>query len=157
MNINQRIEQLEKELQELKEQVVIQEQAETKTPIGWVPEENGFCFYVGRGGDISYGSNTTTYDRAIIEYTKVFKTEEEAQFYAEKMKVERELEKFASEFVCGEFNYSIFWDYAIEKFRYQKNKVFIGNLTYFESKEKAQEAIQAVGEDRIKKYYLEVE
>lgn len=37
MNINQRIEQLEQELQELKEQVAKQEQA--KTPIGWVPEE----------------------------------------------------------------------------------------------------------------------
>ena len=157
MNINQRIEQLEKELQELKEQVVIQEQAETKTPIGWVPRDGEVYYFVDYDGSINSETNNSTFDDSPAKHHKVFRTEEEAQFYAEKMKVERELEKFASEFVCGEFNYSIFWDYAIEKFRYQKNKVFIGNLTYFESKEKAQEAIQAVGEDRIKKYYLELQ
>lgn len=58
--------------------------------------------------------------------------------------------------MCDENNYSIHWDYAIKKLGYQENKILKQNSVYFASYEKAIDAVRAVGEDRIKKYYLEV-
>ena len=157
MNIKEKIERLEKELQELKEQVANQEQAKNKTPIGWVPEKGEDYHFIDCDGDIGSETNNTEWDDRVIKHYKVFQTEEEAEFYAEKMKVIRELEKFAREFVYCEENWAIAWDYPEGEICYTFTIFMDINLIYFENKEKAQEAIQAVGEDRIKKYYLEME
>lgn len=157
MNINQKILQLEKELQELKEQVANQEQAKNKTPIGWVPEKGEGYHFIDCDGSIIFQTNDTIWDDRVIEHYKVFKTEIEAAVYVEKLKITRELDKFAREFMCGEENWAIEYNCADGRICYTFPRFVRGNLVYFESKEKAQEAVQAVGEERIKKYYLEVE
>lgn len=91
-----------------------------------------------------------------------FLTIEDAEFAKERLKVIAELKKYAKEFSDEEGKnmnlpkHYLFYDYedhviSIGCVYYSK-----GNGIYFESKEKAQEAIKAVGEDRIKKYYLGV-
>lgn len=157
MNINQKILQLEKELQELKEQVKVQEQAKNKTPIGWVPERGEDYHFIDCDGDIVFQINNGVWDDTVAEHYKVFKTEIEAAVYAEKMKVIRELEKFAKEFVYGEENWAIAYNHAEGRIYYTLTKFMRSNLIYFESRKTAQEAVQAVGEERIKKYYLGVE
>lgn len=92
----------------------------------------------------------------------VFLTEEDAKFASERLKVIAELKKYAKEFSDEEWlNQSIVKHYII--FDYEDHVINIGYVCftkvsdiYFESEEKAQEAIEAVGEDRIKKYYLGV-
>ena len=92
-------------------------------------------------------------------------TEEELKFKIENMKVYEELKRFAKEFTDEEWH-----KYSIYKYYLYVNYVFSGEKTicigesylhknsglYFESKEKVREAIESIGEERIKKYYLGV-
>ena len=92
----------------------------------------------------------------------VFLTEKDAEFAYVRLMVLTELKKYAKEFSDKEWmNQSIVKHYII--FDYEDHVINIGYVCftkvsdiYFESEEKAQEAIEAVGEDRVKKYYLGV-
>lgn len=86
----------------------------------------------------------------------IYKTDEEAQFAREKLKVEAELRKFSRPFMWGTENTAILFDGDGFKFDTRLAYVFQGTI-YFESEEKAKQAIQSVGEDRIKKYIFGVE
>ena len=97
-------------------------------------------------------------ERYMIEIGNVFKTEQDAHFAVEKLKVEAELQKFGRPFVDGKENNHIKYRPSFDElsvsasFGYQDQGVF-----YFESREKTQQAIQSVGKERIKKYIFGVE
>ena len=97
-------------------------------------------------------------ERYMIEIGNVFKTEQDAHFAVEKLKVEAELRKFSRPFEKGEYNSYIFFyidgDYL--EVGYKVSTPSQGAI-YFESEEKAQQAIESVGEERIKKYIFRVE
>lgn len=101
-------------------------------------------------------------DKNRLSIGNVFLTKENAEFAIERLKVIAELKKYAKEFSDEEWqNQSIVKHYII--FDYEDHVINIGYVCftkvsdiYFESEEKAQEAIEAVGEDRVKKYYLGV-
>ena len=134
----------------------------------WTPKEKEKYFYIEDCMGVSDDRNV----QAPIDYCRFnignfFKTKIEAEHILEKLKVIHELQKFAYENNEGEidwknFNqckYKIFYDaededlyvdYAV----YCKREPF--NI-YFTSSEIAKRAIEAVGEDRIKKYYFNVE
>ncbi len=86
-----------------------------------------------------------------------FRTQKEAEFEVERLKVLKELKEFSTKFERnGENYYLVFW----------ANDDLVGvmldaemrlDVLYFASAEKAQEAIEAVGEDRIIKYYFGIE
>ena len=87
-----------------------------------------------------------------------FQTKEQAEFAVEKLKVEAELRKFSRPFEYGKFNYYLFFvidgdNLKIDFTSYCQPQGAI----YFESEEKAQQAVSTVGEDRIKKYIFGVE
>lgn len=129
-----------------------------------------------KNGDICYGINIFNEavdfewcDSPANECTRsiglITLTEEELKFKIESMKVYEELKRYAKDFTDEEwhkssiYKYYLYANYAssgeedvcIEGSYLHKN----GGL-YFESRGKAREAIEAVGEDRIKKYYLGV-
>lgn len=89
-------------------------------------------------------------------------TAEELEFKIEKMKVYEELKRFAKDFTDEEWKdneiekYFIYYDYALNKIEISFNFRIKCFELYFESKENAQKAITAVGEERVKKYYLGV-
>ena len=93
-----------------------------------------------------------------LEIGNVFKTKQQAELAVEKLKVETELRKFSRPFKCGEINRYIFLDtdsecldvVGLSYSQYQ-------GTIYFESEEKAQQAIDTIGEERIKKYIFGVE
>lgn len=152
-----KIDQYDGMVEELKREELEQE----KTPLGWIPEEEEYYWFVDSFGNIEATTNDKTrIDRKLIKHTRVFKTREEAEFEAEHKKVMRELEKFACEFDCEFENNERNWYIYCH---YRTNKLFVNNALvkrhelYFESREKAVEAIDSVGEDRVKKYYLGVE
>ena len=87
-----------------------------------------------------------------------FKTEEQAEFAVEKLKVEAELRKYSRPYEHGRFNYFLFFDIESDR--------LVADFTsycppqgaiYFETEEKTQKAIESVGEERIKKYIFGVE
>lgn len=91
----------------------------------------------------------------------IFRTKEEAEFAVERLKVLAEMRKFAEPFDAewdyNTYHYYIYYDCEHECLDVYQNALMRCGELYFESKKKARECIEAVGEDRIKKYYLGVE
>lgn len=124
-------------------------------------------------GDICYGINIFNEavdfewcDSPANECTRsiglITLTEEELKFKIESMKVYEELKRFAKEFTdeewenCNLPKHYIIFDYEDHAIKIGYLCYLKGNDIYFESEEKAREAIKWVGEDRVKKYYLGV-
>ena len=150
MGLLNRIEELEKELAELKCKV----KEGTKFPeygdIYWCIDAEGIV-YVNTFEGIQA-------DRNILEIGNVFKTKEQAEFAVEKMKVEAELRKFGRPFEYGKFNYCLLFDIDGNNFRTDVTSYCPSQgAIYFESEEKAKEAVSTVGEERVKKYIFGVE
>ena len=130
----------------------------------WNLKENDSCYCLDEFNNIF----STKWDNSIFlkkrrEIGLVTLTEEELEFKRESMKVYEELKRFAKEFTDEEW-----CDIGIKKyfiyFSFYKNVMDFGfsigykeRHLYFESCEKVKEAIEAVGEERVKKYYLGVE
>ena len=87
-----------------------------------------------------------------------FRTEQEAEFVVEKLKIEAELRKFSRPFKEDEYNYFIQIHPSHNNIVTDSDDYYQTQGTiYFESEDKAQQAIQSVGENRIKKYIFGVE
>ena len=116
----------------------------------WYINPLGFAFHDEWSGFITEGHK--------IEIGNIFKTKEQADFAVEKLKVEAELRKFSRPFEYGKFNYCLLFDIDGNNFRTDVTSYCPSQgAIYFESEEKAQEAVSAVGKERIKKYIFGVE
>ena len=134
----------------------------------WTPKEKEKYFYIEDCMGVSDDRNV----QAPIDYCRFnignfFKTKIEAEHMLEKLKVIHELQKFAYENNEGEidwknFNqckYKIFYD-AEDEDLYVDYSVQCESEPfniYFTSSKIAKRAIEEIGEDRIKKYYFNVE
>ena len=111
-------------------------------------------------------------DEVIVDDNRInmgncFKAEEEAEHMVEKLKVIHELQKFAYENNEGEIDWN---NFSQNKFCLiydnEVNNIFVDYFSftrtnpfniYFTSFKIAKRAIEEIGEDRIKKYYFNVE
>lgn len=134
----------------------------------WKPKKGDKYYYINDAGSIfNYDCREDISDEAHLNISNCFKTEEEAKHIVEKLKVIHELQKFAYENNEKEIDWNaskqykyylvydtedeeLYVDYAV----YCKREPF--NI-YFTSSKIAKKAIEAVGEDRIKKYYFDIE
>ena len=131
----------------------------------WKPESDEMYYFSYSDGNVSFDrfiSNTSEKRYAI---GNCFKTKEEAEFALEKQKVIMELKRFALEHNEGEID----WNDSNQikyflSYQHDKNIIFIDSYyfiqicdIYFTSEEIAKAAIKEIGEERIKKYYFEVE
>lgn len=110
------------------------------------------------------------FDESRINLGNCFRTEEEAVHMIKKLNIIHELQKFAYENNSEEISQKWQLDDYEKKYyivyNYDKEQITIGfalkcrslpfNI-YFESEEEAKKAIETIGEDRIKKYYFDVE
>ena len=123
------------------------------------PQDGDEYWFMSDSGDIGNSFYSNYYiDNDRLDIGNFFKDGEQAEFAVEKLKVEAELRKFGKAFECGIFNYYIF--FAIDSgFIDVNGRAYCPSqgTIYFESEEKAQQAIETVGEDRIKKYIFGVE
>lgn len=136
----------------------------------WIPIEGERYYYFDSYGDITrqcYGDECEADDFRVAT-GNCFKTQEEAQFRLNQIKVYAKLKNFADE-----HNDEIDWKdkngcknkYCIVCDFDRKAKIYIAyacyvkesGTIYFSSKELAEQAIKEVGEDRIKKYLFGVE
>lgn len=119
-------------------------------------------YYLTTSGNI----NRTTWDddgidKGRLEIGNIFLTEKEAEFEAERRKVIKELEKYAEpkdrEWNEENAHWTYRYDFLTKEVECDWLKFAKYDGIYFESLGKAMDALEAVGEDRIKKYYLRVE
>ena len=154
MNIQERIEALETEFAEKIKALKVEVQQENE-----FPQDGDDYWYICDEGDILTESwDGLDFEEYRLAIGNIFKTEKEARFAVEKLKVEAELRKFSRPFECGAFNCCISLDTDEDCFYVDSSRYFQSQGTiHFESKVKAQQAIESVGEDRIKKYLFGVE
>ena len=134
----------------------------------WKPQLCDKFWSINALGDIAatYWQSTNDSHEALWLMGNVFKTKEEAEFAVEKRKVKVELQRYADEHNECEID----WEDSSQekkyiKFHHDYNEFSIrnsfveqhSNTVYFTSKEIAEQAIQAIGEERLKKYYFGVE
>lgn len=133
----------------------------------WKPENGESCYNILNGGLISHEIWFDSVDLFDNFYAigNCFPTKEAAEFAVEKLKVIAELKRFAEE-----HNEPIDWEdegtgrYFIEyNLRCDMITVdgiyndFLDRNICFSSEEIAKAAIEAIGEERLKKYYFEVD
>ena len=102
------------------------------------------------------------FDQQALENNAIFKTQEEAEFEAERLKVLRELEKLGRAFELSSLNYFISCKHSVG----DSSELIIGCATlghscygkhYFDDEKEAREAIEKIGAKRIKKYLFGIE
>ena len=149
MNLQDEIKALKERIAELEVQVE-KEQA--------FPQDGDTYSYINTYGgvesDIWEGHFA---ERNMVKIGNFFKTEEEAEFVAEKLRVEAELRKFSRPFESMTDNFIIVFDRETYKLGV-KAVIFsdIQGAIYFDTTTVAEEAIETVGKERIKKYIFGV-
>lgn len=132
----------------------------------WKPKNNELYYILKNEGTIIEDYYTHSVDKRRYLIGNCFKTREEAEFALERQKVITELKRYALEHNEKEIDwynhcvlkYYIQYDYVNNKLNIVSTRYSKSNISsmYFTSDKIAQSAIKAVGEDRIKKYYFEV-
>lgn len=164
MNLNVNMENLtEKEQNQL---LALVKKSMEEKPKVWKPEDDEEYYYMTAGGAINSQKYQAFFnDKSRYAIGNCFKTREETEFAVEKQKVITELKRFAQE-----HNEKIDWNngrwkyYLVYDYHYPVKDISICSTIYvkrngifFTSKEIAEQAIDTIGADRLKKYYFEVE
>lgn len=149
-----RISELEKQLTALKTEI----EKENKR---WRSKDGDIYWFVGSNGgpnwsyEINRDSDSFRYDTH-----NYFQTEEEARRYASVLETERQLKKFADEH-NGDIDWSNAnqekWNLCYYYSRYEVSpirccRVKEARVIYFSSEEIAEQAINEIGEEKIKEY-----
>lgn len=125
-----------------------------------------FYYWINANGNIcniAWDDNNENCKKR-YELGNYFKTRKEAEFALERQKVITELKRYAMEHNEKEIDWN---DEVQDKFGlyfyHQSKKILINTYNfdqttfiYFTSKEIARSAIKEIGEERLKKYYFEV-
>lgn len=154
--------------EEEKEQLIkLIKKANQKSKKRWRGEEDDHYYFISDCGEILCDYEEK-FDGDSYHYQSgnYFKTEEAAEFELNRRLVYQELKDYALEHNEGEIDWKnseqekwfISYDNQIKCFTYFVRRVLsdIGQI-YFSSRKIAQEAVKAVGEDRIKKYLFGVD
>lgn len=129
----------------------------------WDLEEGDKYYFISGAGTIVssiFQNNLNANMRSKIG--NVFLTEEDAGYTRERLIVIDELKRYAKEFSDEEWKNGNTAKYLFYR-SFPGNRIYITSTysahypcLYFESMEKAKQAFNAVGEERIKKYYFRV-
>lgn len=154
--VEERIAKLEKELAELKAEIK-QEETEDDMPCAG----DIYHMITSKGMIAIYEWSDCAFDKHCYEIGNCFMSIEDTEFALEKLKVIHELKQFAEPkkkaWDSEDAHFYIEWDFTLRRINIDREYTRKRNCIYFDSVYMAEDAIKAVGEDRIKKYYLEVE
>ncbi len=128
----------------------------------WEPNYDDEYYYVeGRGYVETDTWQDWNVDIGRYNIGNCFKTHEEAEFMIEKLRVLAELKEFAeprdAEWDGINKHWFIGYDYGTSRLYTDNRMTYRHAELHFASEGDARAAIAKVGEERIKKYYLEVE
>lgn len=161
MEIKEKIEALEQQMTALQSQIAKLKKAEKVEGIKhWDPEHDELFYYVTDEGAVDRDRYQEEYFKDQILYLNAFKTREEAELWAERFKVFRELSLFA---LVGmptidenKYVYMIEYDREDDDWYINPCRHILESPMAFESEELALKAANYVGEDRLKKYWFGV-
>lgn len=150
MRLLNRIEELEKELLELKELVKEEQEFPQVRDTYWCVTANG------RVSECQWYK--AEFDLQAQMMGNIFQTREQAEFVVEKIKVENELRKLSVSWDLEntQYTFSFDWECGELKIEYPDYNQY-PNSYYFYSADDLQQAIETVGRERIKKYIFGVE
>ena len=166
--LDEQIENTKKLLAHLEEQKANECEAVTgakpKMPKMWIPKVGHNYYTIMSEGDIGvypwYADET---DISRYNIGNVYKTREEAEFEVERRRVEFELRKYIyehgggnGEFMLGEADNYIYYSIDECRLKFENSSGCQFSDIYSNSRDILRGAINAIGEDRIKKYYLRV-
>lgn len=157
--IEKKIAEMEAGIEELKEEL---ERAEDSNPDVFIPKDIEEYWAISDKGSI-YNSrwDGDTIDEHRLAIGNVFRTKEEAEFEIERLKVIYELRQYAEprcmKWDGAKRHFFIVYDIGSNNIKTDYCFWYKQDSLSFSSEDKAWEAIKAVGEDRVKKYYLCVE
>lgn len=129
----------------------------------WQPEEGGTYFYINSLGVVeseTYDSDTYI-DNARLEFTNMFRTEEEANIMARKLQIIAKLRKLSNVDFNEDFDeqkWYITYNHRTESiecdtsYHVQRMPFCI----YFKNQEDCGKAIDTISVENLKKYYFEV-
>lgn len=165
---NEELEEIKKQQEKLDEMIKTFEQEQEKEEelsTVWVPKNAEKYFSICENGIALCNQwDGVGYDKNSLKINNVFKTEEEAENHIEWLKILYELRTLGGDY----------WNNIKEKtsdcyvFGYQTTSREITTYKtyghqehslpiYFDTKEKVKNAIETIGEDRLKKYWFRVE
>ena len=147
---------LQEELKALKERIAeLEEQAKQEREF---PQYNDTYYNIESNGRVDWFKwGEGDYDLEAQGIGNIFRTEEQAEFAVEKLKVEAELRKFSRPFHWGGENWILSMGTNKDIFLVYEDDEMNQGAIYFEDEYKALEAIEAVGKERIRKYIFGVE
>ena len=111
-------------------------------------------YYITENGEIGSTHFDSFYDEKARDVGNAFLTREEAEFEVERRKIEAIMKKYSRPFKSSEANYCIEYypeDKIIKVYSYTYSN---HGIHHFETKEIAQQVINEIGEDRLKKYWF---
>ena len=126
------------------------------------PEYNSVYYYIDTRGYCCKGYWTDTIvDKERFVIGNYFRTKEDAHFQVERLKVIAELKRYAEPkdraWDTNNVHWCINYDYIEESIVFHFSQCEKKSVLYFLSRQEAAIAVETVGVDRIKKYYLGVE
>ena len=150
MNLQMEINSLKQRITELEGQVEQEKE---------FPQVEDDYWYVNGDAEtmlaVWYGDD---YDKGRLSIDNVFKTRNQVDFVAEKLKVEAELRKFSRPFEPTTDNFFIVYDKYLESLEINCSlKTDIQGVIYFDSREDLRRAVESVDRERVKKYIFGVE
>ena len=142
---------LQEELKALKERIAeLEEQEKQEREF---PQYNDTYYNIESNGRVDWFKwGEGDYDLEAQGIGNIFRTEEQAEFAVEKLKVEAELRKFSRPFCWGGENWILSMGTNKDVFLVYEDDEMNQGAVYFGDEYKALEAIEAVGKERIKKY-----
>lgn len=133
----------------------------------WKPKDGEIFYYINCDGKICRETwrDSSTFSLSLYKLGNCFKTIEEAKFALERLIVTAELQRYADEHNewdvdwknSEQAKYDIYYDIENNIIDYCSYYGMKFNAIYFTSEEIARQAVESVGTERVKKYYLGVE
>ena len=149
MNLQEELKALKERIAELEELAKEEQKFPQDGDEYWFIDDRGFV-----GGSL-YTNHYIDSGRQTVG--NFFSSLEQAEFAVEKLKVEAELQKFGRPFILGEENWYLNMVRSRDITIAYDHYIIHQGTFYFKSKGKAQQAFEAVGEERIKRYIFGVE
>ena len=166
MNLNINMDNLTEE--ERNQLLALIEKSTKKKSKVWKHKIENHYYYIdcngNEGTEFDYWGNNCI-DEYRYTIGNCFPTKEKAEFAVERLKVIAELKRFAQEHnekeidwsTCDKDKFYLIYDYYNDCVNCANTFGNKSNNIYFTSREVLKQAIDTIGVDRIKKYYLEVE
>lgn len=130
----------------------------------WKPKNGEVYWHINTFGQVFTDTwRECDFDEKAYKLGNCYRTKEECEFAIECKLVEQELKDYADEHNEHEIvwdgntaNCTLYYDHIKKEIRIVSYISVQYGVVYFTSREIAEDAIKAIGEERLKKYYLKV-